>query len=185
MRQNLEKPGTRWTNVKWKTGAFDWLQSSWKNSIRGRTWHAVPSSHSGSPLLATNGAKTKAKKSQKQEKKYLSTNSRKQNYFLCRRQRQREAPVLMLISAEEPSASSLLTIWARSLSWADFMSFLIAHIWKRASRAAQSVSQWGYRRETWQTRLWGEHKAVSSSQPKNDQSDRLSGREWILSTTKR
>lgn len=44
-----------------------------------------------------------------------------------------------LISAEEPNVSTALTIWARSLSWTDFMSFLITHNWKRANSECESV----------------------------------------------
>lgn len=70
-----------------------------------------------------------------------------------------------MVSAEEPNVSTPLTIWVRSLSWTDFMSFLIAHIWKRASSAAQHI-EWvseDKRGTSWQTGQRGKQNTATSS----------------------
>lgn len=70
-----------------------------------------------------------------------------------------------VVSAEEPSVSTPLTIWVRSLSWTDFMSVLIAHIWKRASSAAQHI-EWvseDKRGTSWQTGQRGKQNTATSS----------------------
>lgn len=141
--QNLGKPGTRWTSIKWNTVVPSGGFSPAENSIRGRTRNAVPSSHSGSPRLAAKGAQNKTKQVLKKKKRiYIQT--LESRAALCAGHRDNEKHQCWgLIRAEEPNVSTLLTIWARSLSWADFMSFLITHIWNRASSAALSVSQWG------------------------------------------
>lgn len=125
-------------------------------SIRGKTKHEGLSSHSGSLHLATKRYTSTKKHSGKTlHLKHYTTSSNfskpcdmyKPSNEHCsagsvkdtkwKADSQPNCPGLL--HTEGAPVSCLLTIWLRSLSWTDFMSFLIRHIWK------QQAKQQGFR----------------------------------------